>query len=258
MFLPDVDVADDESLMHYMPARHFRTLMCVSSLHATRLDKQEKDPADGVLPMITRPAPQDALMLRAITPCMDDAAIASFTRSQSAAINSGRRRTYIHSWMMCAIENAEMWREFADNGNGVCIKTTGSRLKVALGIGAFPGRTTNPAGFPVTIQVKKCIYGSSDSSLPVVNAYFSTTKKNSNFHQQREARVEASLSGDRARINYEMSDPPESQKLPVQFDRLFEAVFMGPNMDDPTRKELSQSADQLAGSKVARHSTIQF
>lgn len=255
--LPDIDVTDSEPLMHYMPAGYFRTLLDTRSLHAGRMDKQQKDPNHGLLPAanLTEASRQDIATLCAIAPATNDAA-ANFARSQAAAINHDRRLAYVHSWTMRADEDFEMWKTHGENGRSVCIKTTAKRLKESLGIGPFPGQTINVHGIPVSIELKKCDYRSENSPKPVFPSYFATAGKGVGFRNEREVQVEAHLSIDQALIRYEKSEPPTFQKLPVKFGYLFEAVFMGPLMDDATSEELSGLANQHAGSTVARRSLI--
>jgi hypothetical protein len=43
-----------------------------------------------------------------------------------------RMLSYIHCWVGSAVQTEYMWDEYGDYGTGVCIKTTGRRLKKAL------------------------------------------------------------------------------------------------------------------------------
>ena len=192
---------------------------------------------------LVAPSSQDVSILREISPTSS----ASFVVSQSQAINRGRRLNYLHCWTMRGDENAEMWTEYGDKGQGVCIKTTAGRLKAALGIGAFPGQTTNEHGFKISIELKKIHYDADDEAVPVIPSYFATTSKRPKFSREVEARVEAHIGGDRALLRYEKSDSPPYQLLPVDFERLFEAVFLGPSMSDVSRTNWAFSSTRPQG-----------
>jgi hypothetical protein len=201
---------------------------------------------------LVTPSPQDISILRDLSATTPE----TFVGSQSRAINRGRRMNYLHCWTMRAAEHPDMWVQYSDGGHGVCIKTTAHRLKVALGIAAFPGQTTNEHGFKVSIEVKKNHYCADDTAVPVIPSYFATTSKRPQFAGELEARVEAHISGDRALLWYEKHEPPAYQMLPVDFERLFEAVFMGPRMDDSVAQELTVLTNEAARSNVARRSQI--
>ncbi len=254
--LQDIDLSDFEPLTHYIPEAYFRSLLATRALYASRVDAQKGDVNDGKLPAqnLAEPSPGDVSILHEISPTTS----AKFIISQSIALNRGRRMNYLHSWTMRADEHPDMWRQYGDSGHGVCIKTTAGRLKAALGIGQFPGQATNDDGFKLSIELKKVHYCGDGAAVPVMPSYFATTSKRPQFEGEAEARVEAHIRGDRALLWYEKHDPPRSQLLPVNLERLFEAVFLGPCMAESVARELTAVTNKAAGTNVTRPSTIRL
>eukprot|EP01036_Dinobryon_divergens_P016500 gene16500-22381_t len=77
--LPDIDIHGFEPLTHYLPERHFRSLLTARALYATRVDAQKGDPNDGRLPAknLVAPSPQDTAIVRTVSPTTPDAFVVS-------------------------------------------------------------------------------------------------------------------------------------------------------------------------------------
>lgn len=138
-------------LLHYLPVRRFESLMANKALYLRRLDLFE-DQFEGELP------------------AANDTGISNFTAQFSRQFGMGekdieswkhfitgthRKHNYVHCWFASEKEDPSMWRDYADAGQGVCIRTTARRIADAL---TCPGH--------LGLDIRRVTYTNETEALP--------------------------------------------------------------------------------------------
>jgi len=235
-----LEVSPGQSLLHYLPLNRFKSLLTNRAIYMRRLDLFDLDPQEGQFPAAnsTRQAsiteqlgiPADVLKDR-----------------RDFIEGSMRQLTYLHCWFGWDVEDQRMWEEFGEKGAGACLRTTARRLREALCL---------PANFVVNL----CGVTYSDDGNPVSEliSFLPSCRKRPKFAHEREIRLIGQL-GEKAwpaTITSEGNTTPDHQLVPVNFERLFERVYVGPNAPDVTFQEIDALANDAAGSRVVQRSKI--
>ena len=104
-------VADGDTVIwHYMPIRHFLTLLNSKHLYFSRVDHLD-DKAEVLVSDAERQYWKKVLKI-----------------DLGSWVESERKRVFVNCWIKSKMENSVMWSAFASQGNGVAIKTTVDKL----------------------------------------------------------------------------------------------------------------------------------
>jgi hypothetical protein len=156
-----------------------------------------------------------------------------------------REVTYIHCWHGSDVESPDMWQEFAESGTGVCIQTTASRLMQAM--------SSTP---DLSLEVRGVTY-SNDHPVSELFSFMAACRKHTDYRNEKEFRIMGTLSFDAvSRLSMDDHSMPEFQLVPVSFDRLFQAVWVGPNAEGPVYDQIELLVNTVAGSRVTRRSAL--
>lgn len=233
-----------QPLLHFMPISRFRELVSNRALYLRRLDKFVGDPHEGLFPIANQS--EAASWTRHVTEQLG-LPVSAFDEYQRGAETVVRKRLYVHCWFGSAKEDSKMWEEYGNLGNGVCIKTTARRLQQAL-----------RPNSGVVADVRGVTYLGDDIPLPVGISFLQACRKHPKFSHERETRIIAQLPLAGWPNGKSLDDTEEFLLIETDFERLFEAVFVGACVDDRIADEIEVLANNAAGSRVARRSCIRF
>jgi len=108
----------DIPILHYIPFRHFLTLLRESRLHLNRVDTYS-DGFEALYPEANRhSAGQMTDRFHAALPAYRD------TDAEFASQRIQRGLCYIHCWFEGSHEDPSMWDRYGDFGAGVCISSS--------------------------------------------------------------------------------------------------------------------------------------
>jgi hypothetical protein len=226
----------------------------------TRLDLQDKDPNHGTLSIAneTIAADSDTQILESLGQSSEQQE--KILKSYKQGHPHCRQATYIHCWRMLGDEDRTMWKHMVPDGQGVVIKTTIKRLKQALGITNFPGKAIGSDNVQLSLEVVKVPYTSEETPSPLLAGNFAITRKQANalFLNEKEITVQACMSIDAFHHAYHCQNrkPPLYQKVPIDLERLFEAVFVSSSVSEDQYARIESEINLIAKSRVARRSVI--
>jgi hypothetical protein len=240
----------DEGLTHYMSQTHFEVLLRTRCLYLRRQDIQEKDLADGVFPAANKTTlhPRDIALMRALGQSEESA------RDLATNYQSGnsymRERHYLHSWTLRDEESPWMWKVHGYSGAGVCIRTSVRRLCEAVGGDTFRGHH----GGIFDLKIQPVVYTDENEPFPTSPSFAVAFRKIRvpDHENEAEARLLA--------CDYKIDNPvgPEAQLVPVNLDRLFQAVYLGSRIPAGEFARVEELTNASAGSRVVRPSTAVF
>lgn len=233
-----------QPLMHYMPIDRFRSLLKNNAVYMRRLDLFEADPLEGKLP-----AANEVETPNFTAAVQQQLGISSeFLKNRRQLINGLLRElTYTHCWFGSDVEDANMWTQYGDHAAGVCIKTTAERLLAAV-----------TSTSDLSVQIHGVTYSDEQTPISEIVSFVPSCRKQLRFRDEREFRLLASISVT-ASEKYSTDagiKTPEFQLVPVNFNRLFQAVLVGHKASDSNFAEVEQAANAAAGSRVVRHSEM--
>jgi len=239
-----LEIVPGQSLMHYMRVDRFKSLLANRAIYMRRLDLFELDPHEGRFPAAN--ASQQSSLTQGLA---EELGISreSLKARRDFIEGSMRELTYVHCWFGWDNEDERMWDEYGDHGCGVCIRTTARRLRQALG--HLPDFSTNLCGIT---------YSGDEHPIAEIISFFPASRKRPQFSHEREIRLIGQL-GDRtlqASCTENGLITPDHQMLPVDFERLFERVYVGPNASDANFQEIEVLGNEAAGCRVVRRSLI--
>jgi hypothetical protein len=233
-----------QPLYHYLPIGRFQSLIESHALYLRRIDCFEKDNLEGKIPQAnhTEVSSLGVQLMEQI------GLTKKFIENRNYSTDHILRKfTYVHCWFGNETEDQDMWTNYGDGGKGVCIKTTAQRLQEA--IGNYPQN--------LTVQIFPVTYSDEETPIPEIFSFLPSCRKRTSFKKEREIRILANTSWEKWDSgNQNNNDPPISQLLQVRFDRLFEAVYVGPNSDNTTYQQIQKLADTAAGSQITRRSAL--
>ena len=119
-----------------------------------------------------------------------------FLKSQAAAIDADRDRTYIMCWTHNPTPH--MQAVYGENGARCAIELSETQLKMLLGYGWAPGVEFPPARRPLpdqpdaylSVQLTEPLYTDGASAISVIPSYFATSHKGERFKEEAEIRIQ--------------------------------------------------------------------
>ena len=239
-----LEVAPGQSLMHYMRFDRFKSLLTNGAIYMRRLDLFELDPHEGRFPAAN--ASQQSSLTQGLAEQLGFTAD-SLKGHRDFIEGSMRKLTYVHCWFGWDNEDQKMWDEYGDHGCGVCVRTTARRLREALG--RLPDFSANLCG--VT-------YSGDEHPVAEIISFLAACRKRPQFSHEREVRLIGQL-GEKtwqASYNEDGLSTPDHQMLGVNFERLFERVYIGPNASDAALQEVEALGNKVAGCRVVHRSSV--
>jgi hypothetical protein len=245
------DFTGNEGLTHYISVKFFEELLAKSCLHLRRQDLQEKDSEDGIFPSANKTQMHafDLGLMRALG-SSEKSARDLATNYQQGNDSVMRMRHYLHCWTLRDDESKWMWETHGYRGAGICIKTTVRRLCEAVGSNTFIGHNQKP----FDLKIGPARYIGDDEPAPTWPSYMVAFRKTKKQEHQNEAEARL-LACD---MDIESPIGPECQLVPVNFDRLFHAVYLGSQVTKEDYERVEARTNELAGSRVVRPSQIRF
>lgn len=238
-------VDPSQSLLHYLPLHRFASLISGSAIYLRRLDLFQ-DKYEGKLP------------------AANDSEFSDFTRQLMGQLGmterdvnnwkrfltgTNRKLTYVHCWFASDNEDVSMWRDYADSGNGVCLRTTARRLREAILRPSHLG-----------LELRRVTYTSEQESLPEIVSCLPAGRKQARpeFIREREVRIIGTITEKAWAAGFTTADrePPNHQLISVNLERLFERIYVGPNATDASFQEVEALATKAAGCRVVHRSNL--
>jgi hypothetical protein len=228
-------------LTHFIRSCHLLTLLRNRAFCLVRVDQQKSDPSDSKLPQACFDQPYQGPLEQGLG--LNE----EFLKSQAAAIEAARDRTYIMCWTHNPTPHMEA--VYGESGARCTIELSEIQLKILLGYGWAPGAEFPPARRPLpglshahlSVQLIEPLYSDGTSAVSVAPSYFATAHKDDQFAQEAEIRVQGFVG------------PPEKEvgglgyflpwELP-HFNGL--AVGIGAKVLEPEAAEIERLAGQLS------------
>jgi hypothetical protein len=227
-----ISVNPYEPLMHYMKFENFMKMLASESLRTKRLDTYEDDPLEGLYPKANQHelASLDSVLFQQLGAVQNPEELIVSNRIE-------RQSAYIHCWYADVFENKSMWEEYGDDGRGVCLRTTACRLESSV-------RHSDD----LLTRVCKITYLDEHTPIPTTISFLPFSRKRTKFSGEKEIRLIAEIKMEALPkdSNGYLLTPEETRHLPVNLERLLEAVVIGPNCDQA----------EVAKLKVAVHAKI--
>jgi hypothetical protein len=237
-----ISVNPYEPLMHYMKLEYFMQMLTSECLHIRRLDTYEDDPLEGLYPDANKHqlARFDSALLQQLGAIQNLEDMITSNRIH-------RQFAYVHCWFGDQFETKSMWEQYGDQGRGVCIRTTASRLEASLK--CLP---------EFLFRVCRVTYLDEDTPIPTHISFLPFSRKRKNFKDEKEFRLIAEI-----RMEAHQTDedgylviPEKFRDLPANLERLLEAVVVGPNFDKANLANLESAVAGKIGGKVIRYSRL--
>jgi hypothetical protein len=223
-----------EPLMHYMKLGYFIQVLETATLRVKRLDTYKDDPFEGLYPQA------NATGLSNLDTCLFQQ-IGSAPKLEDVIQQNRwhRKSAYIHCWYGGTAENRFMWEHYGDNGKGVCLRTTASRLESSV---------SQTADF--VSRVAQVTYIDENTPIPTAMSFLAFCRKRPQFVHEKEFRLLAEIPVHALTTDEKghLLTPDESRQLRVNLERLLEAVVTGPNLSNADRTSLEAA---LAGQNLS-------
>ncbi len=232
-----------EPLMHYMKFEYFMQILTSESLRIKRLDTYEDDPLEGLYPEANRHqlSSFDLALFKQLGAVQnaEDLIVSNRIDRQSA---------YVHCWYADVFENKSMWEKYGDKGRGVCLRTTTSRLEASVKHSA-----------DLLTRVSRITYLDEHTPLPTTISFLPFSRKGTNFTNEKEIRLISEIAMEALPKDADgfLQTPEESRQLPVNLERLLEAVVTGPNFNKSKIQELEMAVRAKLSRKAVRGSELQ-
>ena len=237
-----ISVNPYEPLMHYMKFEYFTKMLASESLRTKRLDTYEDDPLEGLYPKAIQHqlASLDSALFQQLGAVQnpEDLIVSNRIHRQSA---------YVHCWYADVFENKSMWEAYGDNGRGICLRTTACRLESSV----------KPPGDLLT-RVCRITYLDEHTPIPTTISFLPFSRKRTRFSGEKEFRLIAEIKMEalpKDANGYPIT-PEEARYLPVNLERLLEAVVTGPNFDKSRLQELETAITAKVSGKIVRESEL--
>lgn len=238
-------VDPSQSLLHYLPLHRFASLISGAAIYLRRLDLFQ-DQFEGKLP-----AANDSEVSDFTAQFMGQFGMTEKDVNNWKAFLTGtnRKLTYVHCWFASDSEDVSMWRDYADSGNGVCVRTTARRLGEAI---------SRPS--QLGLELRRVTYTGEQEALPEIISCLPAGRKQARpeFIRECEVRIIGTITEKPWAAGFTTPDrePPDHQLISVNFERLFERVYVGPNAPDTTFQEVEALANEAAGCRVVHRSSL--
>lgn len=237
-----VSVSPYEPLMHYMKLEFFMGMLQSSDLWMRRLDTFEDDPHEGKYP-----AANDHQMSAFDTDLFAQIGATQSLAEMRASNDIQRQFVFIHCWFGDVFESKSMWEKYGDQGRGVCLRSTPSRLREAV-------RRTSDLG----ISMSKVTYLDEDVPIPTAMSFLPLCRKRKQFSSEKEFRLIAQIPPEALPTDKDgfLITPDRYRKVSVSLDRLLEAVVAGPNLGPDDLESLQNAVGTKVSGKIVRLSEI--
>jgi hypothetical protein len=228
-------------LTHFIRPCYLLTLLRNRAFCLVRVDQQKSDPSDSKLPQACFDQPHHGPLEQGLG--LND----EFLKSQAAAIEADRDRTYIMCWTHNPTPHMEA--VYGEYGARCTIELSEIQLKILLGYGWAPGAEFPPARRPLpdlphaylSVQLIEPLYTDCTSAVSVVPSYFATAHKDAQFAREAEIRVQGFVG------------PPEKKVgglghfLPWSLPYFYGlAIGIGAKVPDPEATEIEKLSGQLS------------
>ena len=238
-----VSINPYEPLMHYMKFEYFMQVLTSESLRIKRLDTYEDDPLEGLYPEANNHqlSSFDSALFQQLGAVQNPQDLIRSNRIH-------RRSAYVHCWYADLLENKSMWEEYGDKGRGVCLRTTACRLESSV---------KRPAD--LLTRVCRITYLDEHAPIPTAISFLPFSRKRTKFANEKEIRLIAEITMEALPKDADgyLQMPEESRRLPVDLERLLEAVVTGPNFDKSKLQELEAAVRAKISGRVVRESQLQ-
>jgi hypothetical protein len=230
--------------MHYMSLDRFKSLLTNGAIYMRRLDLFELDPHEGRFPAAN--ASQQSSLTQGLAEQLGFPPD-SLKGYRNFIEGSMRKLTYVHCWFGWDEEDQKMWDEYGDHGCGVCVRTTARRLREFL---SLPSDTS--------INLCGVTYSGDENPVAEIISFLAACRKRPQFSHEREIRLIAQLGETTWQASYTENglSTPDHQMVGVNFERLFERVYVGPNASDAIFQEIEALGNKAAGCRVVHRSSI--
>lgn len=225
-----------EPLMHYMKFEYFMQMLTTGCLHIRRLDTYEDDPLEGLYPDANKHQLSnfDSVLLKQLGALQN-------LEEMIASNQIHRQFAYVHCWFGDQFENKSMWEEYSDKGRGVCLRTTASRLEASLKC-------------PAELLARVCRVTYLDENIPIPThiSFLPFSRKRTKFSDEKEFRLLAEIRMEAQQTDADgyLLTPEKFRALPVNMERLLEAVVVGPNFDKADLPKLEAAVAEKVSGKV--------
>lgn len=238
-------VPSDQSLLHYMPVRRFESLVANKALYLRRLDLFE-DQFEGKLPTANDSKISDFTEKFSREFGMAEKNIEAWKHFNTVTL---RKHTFVHCWFASENEDSTMWRDYADAGRGVCIRTTAGQLAKSL---ARPDH--------LGLDLRRVTYTDETEALPEIMACLPAGRKQARheYVREKEVRLIATITEKAWERGFDTPDrePPKHQLIPIDASVLLETVFLGQQMSADVAERIARLANEAAGRQIARRSNM--
>jgi hypothetical protein len=238
-------VASSQRLFHYLPLHRLASLISGAAIYLRRLDLFQ-DQFEGKLPAANDSGISDftAQFMRQFG--MTEMNVKNW---KNFLTGTNRKLTYVHCWFASDNEDVSMWRDYADRGNGVCLRTTARLLGEAISRPSHLG-----------LELRRVTYTGEQEALPEIVSCLPAGRKQARpeFIRECEVRIIATITEQAWAAGFATTDgePPDHQLVAVHFERLFERVYVGPNASDVTFQEVEALANKAAGRRIVHRSSL--
>jgi hypothetical protein len=237
-----INVNPYEPLMHYMSLGNFMRLLTAEQLHMRRLDTFKDDPLDSLYPEANKRqlSSFDSAVFEQMGAGQD-------LNAQIISNQAHRKCGYAHCWYAGLLECKLMWERFGDQGRGVCLRSTPSRL----------GTSVKPSPDLFT-RVCGVTYLPEDTPITTLISFLPLCRKRPDFTDQREFRLIAEIKPGALPSDADghVCDAAEIRLVPLVLDTLLEAVVAGPNLSEADVTALETDVHRKVSSRVVRRSEL--
>jgi Protein of unknown function (DUF2971) len=230
---------EEQPLSHYIRLDYFKCLLDASALRFKRLDLySDTDRYEGRFP--TANATQEATVSERLT------AVLNIKRDHDAMIASqeiARQYWYIHCWFGQESESRPMWERYGEQGRGVCIRSSTSRMR----------RSVLSPGSHIHLHPGKVTY--SDEATPIGTTFSLAPafRKHPDYRDESEYRLLAVIPPEHMPTDADGCLAPalEFQPIPVSLSELVAEVLIGPECSvDQIAEVFDLARRYLPGARV--------
>lgn len=231
-----------QPLCHFLKVEYFRALLESRALRLRPLSGFVDDPREGRLSVANESEASN--VGRRLAQAWGSS---PETDGWKRFINGTQRSLiYVHCWFGQEAENQPMWNQYGDGGRGICVKTSARRLQESF--------QAKPPIFP---QVHKVSYLSENVPIPTIISSLAAFRKRPEFVHEKEFRVVTELGFEQCPTDANGAlMPPDHQLIPLDLDRLIEAVVLGPNAEEAAFRELELLVKAAGLNRVVRKSRL--